>query len=327
MESSNRTRKNASKRTKIITEIVSQLSLEEWNIVDLTLRQFGLPWTDNWNGEKKEYVVAMIEDATDDQLYELANHLNIAGYANTKSHLSRIPVKELIKQVEAQKALMISVATGGARIQTVDDEYRERRLELSSSLIELGIQDPNSYSDLWNWYDKWSDGSLPTYQSRRQYISALYQPLLDSLSSKLHLGELQSAKEPTGWERVDRNVDKIVAQLAEAKDEEDFQAVGLLCREALISVAQAVYDPKAHPPLDGVSISETDANRMIESYIANKLAGSSNEIHRKFAKTAYQLAVGLQHRRTAKFRDAALCIEATRSVINTIAIISGQRDP
>jgi hypothetical protein len=151
--------------------------------------------------------------------------------------------------------------------------------------------------------------------------------LLDSLSSKLHLGELQSAKEPTGWERVDRNVDKIVAQLAEAKDEEDFQAVGLLCREALISVAQAVYDPKAHPPLDGVSISETDANRMIESYIANKLAGSSNEIHRKFAKTAYQLAVGLQHRRTAKFRDAALCVEAIRSVINTIAIISGQRDP
>lgn len=327
MGSSNKTKKNASARKRVITEIASQLSLEEWSVVDLTLRQFGLPSTDNWGGEKKEYVVAIVENATDDQLYELANHLNIDSHADTSSRPLRIPLKELIKQVEAQKALMISVATGGARIQTVDHEYRERRLKIFSSLTEIGLQDPNSYSYLWCWYDKWSDGSLPTYQSRRQYISALYQPLLDSLSSKLHLGELQSLKEPTGWERVDRNVDKIVAQLAEAKDEEDFQAVGLLCREALISVAQAVYDPKAHPSLDGVSISEADANRMIESYTANKLVGSSNEIHRKFAKTAYQLAVGLQHRRTAKFRDAALCIEANRSVINTIAIISGQRDP
>jgi hypothetical protein len=39
------------------------------------------------------------------------------------------------------------------------------------------------------------------------------------------------------------------------------------------------------------------------------------------------LAVNLQHRRTATFRDAALCAEATRSVINVIALISGQRDP
>jgi hypothetical protein len=35
----------------------------------------------------------------------------------------------------------------------------------------------------------------------------------------------------------------------------------------------------------------------------------------------------LQHKRTATFRHAALCAEATVAVINLVAIVSGQRDP
>ena len=284
-----------------------------------------LPWIDHWQGEKRAYVVEMIQEAKDDQLINLAEHLNITNH--TINPTSRSSIKELLKQVELQKSLMISVSTGGPRIQTVDGEYKERKLEIASSLHDLWIEDPNPYPDLWSWYGKWSDGSLPTYQSRRQYISLLCQPLIESLAYRLHHSEPQPFKEPTGWERVDRNIDKIVNQIAKAENEEDFQLVGLLCREALISIAQAVYDPIDNPSLDGVEISETDAKRMLESYLVTELSGKSNEVPRKFAKTAYQLAVKLQHKRTASFRDAALCAEATRSIINTIAIISGQRDP
>ncbi|MEZ5302630.1 MAG: TIR domain-containing protein [Verrucomicrobiales bacterium] len=35
----------------------------------------------------------------------------------------------------------------------------------------------------WQWYGKWSDGTLPTYQSRRQYIAELLQPTIDALAS------------------------------------------------------------------------------------------------------------------------------------------------
>jgi hypothetical protein len=66
---------------------------------------------------------------------------------------------------------------------------------------------------------------------------------------------------------------------------------------------------------------------MLENYIASELAGSPNEEIRKFAKNAYQLSVILQHRRNANFKQAALCVEATRSLINIVAIISGHRDP
>jgi hypothetical protein len=124
-----------------------------------------------------------------------------------------------------------------------------------------------------------------------------------------------------------RTIGEIRKRLAEAMNEEQFQAVGLLCREALISLGQSVYDAQKHFSLDGVNPSSTDAKRMLEAYVAVELAGAPHEVVRKHARAAVDLAVELQHRRTATFRQAALCSEATSSVVNVIAIISGRRDP
>lgn len=319
-----------SDRIKIIIEIANNLAPADYSLIDLTLRQFGLPWTDEWSGDgdKVRYVVEMIQTADDQSLLDLASHLEINPVNNIgKETLVYSEAKELIQEIDKQKALMIDVATGGSRIQQVNDEYKERRISIISKLQTAGIQDPNPYSDLWNWYGKWSDGSLPSYQSRRNYISNLYQPVIDSLTLSLQRREVQQVIEPTGWARVDRNIDKIVQSLANAKNEEDYQTVGLLCREAIISLAQAVYDPNLHPSVDGVDPSETDAKRMLENYIATELIGGSNEALRKYVKNSYQLAVTLQHKRNASFREAALCVEATRSLVNAVAIISGQRDP
>ena len=251
----------------------------------------------------------------------------IAHIGANESKISSKELKDLIQNIESQKALMIAVATGGPRIQEVNDQYRQRRMEIRSALLEFGIDDPNPYSDLWTLYGKWSDGSLPSYQSRRVYITNLYQALLDALELRIRRTTSAQPQEPTGWARVDRNIDKINDALAKATNEEDYQSVGLLCREAIISLAQAVYDPDEYRTLNGVTPSDTDAKRMLESYLSKQLSGQSNEVQRRFAKTAYQLAVELQHRRTATFREAALCAEATRAIINTIAIIAGQRDP
>jgi hypothetical protein len=234
-------------------------------------------------------------------------------------------IKQLAEAVETQKNLMIAVATGGPRIKDVNREYEERRLQIRERLQVIGVEDPNPFPDLWTWYGKWSDGSLPSYQSRRRYIIDLYQSLLDAL--RLTKTAIVQIAQPTGWARVDRNVEKIATAMETAKNEEDYQAIALLCREAIISLAQAVYEPEEDGSIDGVPPSETDAKRMLENYLARRLSGQSNEYHRKFAKTSFDLAVSLQHRRTATFRDAALCVEATRSIINTIAIVSGQRDP
>lgn len=161
--------------------------------------------------------------------------------------LTGTEMNNLIGDIESQKACMIAVATGGPRINDVNPEYETRRQKITWGLDRLSTPDPNPYSDLWSWYGKWSDGSLPTYQSRRRYIADLYQPLLDALKRGAKVVTVQPV-DPTGWARVDRNVEKIIKALEMAKNEEDFQTVALLCREAIISLAQAVYDPEQHEP-------------------------------------------------------------------------------
>ena len=155
----------------------------------------------------------------------------------------------------------------------------------------------------------------------------MYNPLIEEIHRKQVAIGSELFEQPTGWNRVDRGVIKIREKLESSNNEEDYQTVGLLCRESLISLAQAVYNPKIHLQPDGVAVSNTDAKRMLENYLLIELPGSPNEEIRRHAKAALDLANALLHRRTANFRQAAMCSEATISLTNLIAIISGIRDP
>jgi len=245
---------------------------------------------------------------------------------NAQSHT--VNINALIEDVETERNMMISVATGGDDINSVNDEYDRRRFVIRTALAKLGLNDPNPYDELWDWYGKWSSGELPTYASRRVYIRKLFAPLIEKLKQLLNeKNELAEVplREPTGWLRVDRGLDKVRQAITSAKNEEDFQAVGLLCREILISLAQIIYDPDVHLSSDGTKPSETDVKRMLEAYLEKELPGSSNEAVRRYVKAALSLANDLQHSRTADFRKAAMCTEATTSVVNFIAIVSGRR--
>lgn len=178
---------------------------------------------------------------------------------------------------------------------------------------------------------------LATESDRRSIILAINEirtqlggPTTAYLSITLNVDSLVEDPElpqPTGWALVDRQIAEARSRLAHAVTAEQFQAVGLVCREALISLAQAVHDPARHVSPDEVKLSSSDATRMLDSFIAVELTGASHEESRRHAKAALSLANSLQHRRTATFRPAALCVEATSSVVNLIAIISGKRDP
>jgi hypothetical protein len=234
--------------------------------------------------------------------------------------------RELIQILERMRDIMIAVSTGEPRINEMNDKYRQLYSEAEIELKKRGLIHNNPFPDLWDWYGRWSSGDLSSYQSRRQFVSEIFNPILEQLRQYIS-GQQPVLLEPTGWPKVDRTIGEIRKRLAEAENEEQFQAVGLLCREALISLAQAVHDPKKHPSIDGKKPSETDAKRMLEAYLLAEFSGSTNEVARRYAKSAYKLAVELQHRRTAGFRHAALCVDATSSLINVIAIVSGRRDP
>ena len=233
----------------------------------------------------------------------------------------------LLQQVDRLRDIMIAVSTGGPRINEVNAEYKTCYSQLAEQLKERDIQNPVPYPDLWDWYGKWSSGDLPTYQSRREYLSGLFGSLIVRLREGPSTRGAEIFPEPTGWPRIDRTLGDAQSRLSSASTEDQFQTVGLLCREVIISLAQTVFDPDRHPPLDDVTVSKTDAKRMLDRYLAVELAGGSNAIARRHARASLDLANQLQHERTAAFRKAALCAEATASVVNIIAILSGIRDP
>ncbi|MER9841775.1 hypothetical protein NKJ59_11045 [Mesorhizobium australicum] len=230
--------------------------------------------------------------------------------------------QELLSLIDKMRAVMISVATGGPRIDQVNHEFQNDYREVAAALVARGIDNPIAYSDLWQWHGRWSQDDLPTYASRRVFVGAMFDPLINLIRNGR-----SAPLEPTGWTLVDRQMSEAVARLSQARTEEQYQAVGLFCREVLISLAQEVFDPARHPTDPDVRVSITDFKRMIEAYISVELRGSAADEARRHARTALDLALRLQHLRTANFRDAAICVEATGAVVSIIAIVSGRRDP
>ncbi|MCA0431687.1 MAG: hypothetical protein LCH46_00350 [Proteobacteria bacterium] len=224
----------------------------------------------------------------------------------------------LLAELLIHRDMMIDVATGGARIQDVGDYYQAREARIRQTIPE-GVTYDNPHGDLWAWYQHWR-AELPQYEDRRFYVRQLFGPAIEAVAKRSSLPS--EPREATGWERVDRALSKARTQLEAASAEEDLQAIGLLCREVIISLAQAVYDPTIHESLDGVRPSETDANRMLEAYIAHVFPGASNKEVRAHHRASLALALNLQHRRTASRQLAALCVEATASTAAVVSIIA-----
>lgn len=224
----------------------------------------------------------------------------------------------LLAELLIHRQMMISVATGGERIQDVDDHYRAREARVRQA-IPAAANYTNPHDGLWDWYNYYKE-HLSSYRERGQYINKLFASAIEFVA--IRSGQSFTPREPTGWQRVDRALADARARLDISSVEEEFQAIGLLCREVIISLAQAVYDPDIHESIDGVAPSQTDANRMLEAYIAHAFPGSSNKEVRAHARAALALALNLQHRRTATKVLAALCVEATGSTVAILHIIA-----
>jgi hypothetical protein len=227
----------------------------------------------------------------------------------------------LLPELIIHQEMMINVGTGSASIQDVNDYYIARHTRLAELCSAAGVNYENPHADLWEWFHYYKQ-HFPSYAERRRYIRGMFQSAIEAASRRTFTPGVQ--REPTGWERVDRALARARSQLDAASVEEDFQAIGLLCREVMISLAQAVYDPAVHVPEDGVIPSATDANRMLEAYIRQVFPGESYKEVRAHARAALALALNVQHRRTATRQLAALCLEAASSATTVIAIISGR---
>lgn len=268
--------------------------------------------------EKIEIVLRPDENTLLGQVYIIPKSIQKIEWDRVGDLFSK---EQLLAEVNYLKDTLISVSTGGLRIQDINDEYQKRFSKIATALKRLTLDNPNHFNDLWQWYGKWSSGEMPHYKDRRAFIGEIYGNLLRTLQETEQPEILNVSVNLTGWERIERSVKEIKMRLRQAENEEQFQTVGLLCRETIISLAQAIFIEEKHPAVDGVKVSKTDAKRMLDAYIAVELAGGPNENIRKYARASNDLANELTHKRTATAKDASLCSSATVSLINLIGII------
>ncbi len=83
---------------------------------------------------------------------------------------------ELVSGLENIRNTMIAVATGGPRINDVNDSYQRTFATVSAELARRRLDNSLTYGSLRDWYGRWSSGDLPSFQSRRTFVGELINP-------------------------------------------------------------------------------------------------------------------------------------------------------
>ncbi|MCH3914696.1 MAG: hypothetical protein LKE29_05375 [Acidaminococcaceae bacterium] len=124
--------------------------------------------------------------------------------------------------------------------------------------------------------------------------------------------------EETGWKIIDKSLLIMQMNLACANTVVELNAVGLIGRQTIIQIARQVYNPAIHNSKteDGDEISNSDAKRMLASYIDYELKGS--EKAKKWAKASIDLCNSLTHDFNATKRNTALSVLSVRALASMI---------
>jgi hypothetical protein len=167
------------------------------------------------------------------------------------------------------------------------------------------------------------------------YVQAMFPETDIALSFHIGLmhrvmargGRLPRASETTRFAVVLRRMDQAIEALEEAEEAEDFQAVGIRCRECLIAFIKETSDiPEL--PAGTTPPKEADFKSWIELLINTIASGKSNERRRAYMKgvanETWELTNWLTHGANSTAYDASLVIDATDWLLWTIFMAIGR---
>jgi hypothetical protein len=148
----------------------------------------------------------------------------ISPKSDSKIEWSLIDItkQELLKQFEYLKNTMISVATGGQRIQNVEQQYKGIYLHINSILRKLDIDNPNIYDNLWSWYEKWRT-DFPRYQERRNFINEMYNPLINMFYEVEDSKIVDIKLDLSDWDEINRTILKLISEKSRHKPKNNFK--------------------------------------------------------------------------------------------------------
>ena len=173
------------------------------------------------------------------------------------------------------KRIMADVSTGVTRIQDANESYIKLYKSLDKYFSKNVIKNPNTYSDLWEFYHYWSK-NLPKYSDRRVYISNLYKLQPANLSSQV--GGSHFVDPRRLQEIKDKRGSYDYKKLAQMLGEINF-AYSNMCHLSVIILIRAILNHI--PPVFGyMTFKEVSSNYGKSSFksIALKLEESSRKI-------------------------------------------------
>lgn len=227
------------------------------------------------------------------------------------------------------KQLLIGVATYTIQLKgtSYDNEYVNLHHELTGYFKKLNYTFSGLFKSLWEWnqYYKTEGNNLPSYQSRRIFVDKLFAET-ESFLRVCPQNKVSETVIIDDWEDIGRRMIKIKKAVSNASDIEDFQSIGLQCREVIISMGKTVYNPSIHGETkeDGTIIGNSDAVSQLSNYIRHRLKGKENEELRSYAKATNKISNALTHGRTSSKTEMLLCVNATVALINFIGILEGK---
>ena len=126
-------------------------------------------------------------DATSfDGMEYLNPRITMGGREYLRTLQARDPLDSdvTLARLQRMRDIMVSVSTGKGGIDQVNDEYRTLFADTDAVLTSLGIANSNPFPDLWDWYGRWRSGDLPSYNSRREHLATIFNPLLEQIRAR-----------------------------------------------------------------------------------------------------------------------------------------------
>jgi hypothetical protein len=235
-------------------------------------------------------------------------------------------VQGVLELLEQQRNLLIAVATGGPRIQTVEAEYQARRRALDAGLARLHLKDPFPYNRLWEWYAVWSS-KMHHYYERRLHINQLADPIVADLEKlSTGVGLVDWGQGPETWANLDARLNGLKQEMDAAVDLDDLQDVGRRAREVVADAANLVF-AEDMVPIGEECPSPKDAKRRIGYFLDNAAPGASHDDLRKVVRAAMSLMQTVTHSDTVARADAFAAAQTAVLIVRTLHEIQTRSGP
>ncbi|MFI5253430.1 MAG: hypothetical protein ACHQQQ_13480 [Bacteroidota bacterium] len=122
------------------------------------------------------------------------------------------------------------------------------------------------------------------------------------------------SKDPLeAWSNIDQNLRSARTTLQTAQSETDYHAIGILCRETIVSVGALLFR-KRYVGTD-INVSNTDSVEILAKYFNRKLKGAHNEALRSYFKATWNLSNAVVHGRNSTYTRAEICVEACAHLV------------